>query len=72
MDYEPADFRKLVVKQYPPRALRETPEGRYWRRFKTPVLAQQVALTDSELSRRAVPERIDQFVTVRSRVAVGG
>ena len=42
MDPEPADYRKLVIKQYPPRALRETPEGRYWRRFKAPVLAQQV------------------------------
>ena len=42
MEYDPADYRKLVVKQYPPRALRETPEGRYWRRFKTPVLARQV------------------------------
>ncbi|KAK9801858.1 hypothetical protein WJX73_002537 [Symbiochloris irregularis] len=47
MEYEPAEYRKLVIKQYPPRALRETPEGRYWRRFKAPVLAQQIGAVTS-------------------------
>lgn len=42
MDYEPAEYRKLALKQYPPRALRETAEGKYWKRFGSPVLHQQV------------------------------
>ena len=42
MDYEPAEYRKLVLKQFPPRALRETAEGKYWKRFANPVNAQQV------------------------------
>ena len=44
MDYEAGEYQKLVVRQYPPRALRETAEGRYWRQFKAPVVAQQVGL----------------------------
>ena len=44
MDYEAGEYQKLVVRQYPPRALRETAEGRYWRQFKAPVVAQQVEL----------------------------
>ena len=44
MDYEAGEYQKLVVRQYPPRALRETAEGRYWRHFKAPVVAQQVGL----------------------------
>ena len=43
MDYEPAEYRKLVLKQFPPRALRETAEGKYWKRFASPVNAQQVS-----------------------------
>lgn len=51
MDYELTEYRKLTVKQYPPRALRETPEGRYWKRFKAPVLAQQIgAVTHLDFS----------------------
>ena len=42
MDYEPAEYRKLALKQFPPRALRETAEGRYWKQFANPVNAQQV------------------------------
>ena len=42
MDYEPAEYRKLALKQFPPRALRETAEGKYWKRFANPVNAQQV------------------------------
>lgn len=41
MDYEPAEYRKLTLKQFPARALRETAEGRYWKRFCNPVNAQQ-------------------------------
>ena len=44
MDYEAGEYQKLVVRQYPPRALRETAEGRYWRQFKAPVVAQQVGV----------------------------
>lgn len=39
---EPGEYRKLRVPTYAPRTLRETPESRYWRRFRTPKLVQQV------------------------------
>lgn len=39
--YAAGEYVKLRAKQYPPRALRETPEGRYWRRFRAPAVAQQ-------------------------------
>ena len=42
MDYEPAEYRKLTLKQFPARSLRETAEGKYWKRFRNPVNAQQV------------------------------
>ena len=45
MDYEAGEYQKLAIKQYPARALRETAEGRYWKRFKAPVVAQQVTRT---------------------------
>ena len=41
-DQELGSYRKLAVKQYPPRSLRETAEGAYWKRFRAPVLSQQV------------------------------
>ncbi|KAL3158240.1 hypothetical protein ABBQ38_010492 [Trebouxia sp. C0009 RCD-2024] len=41
MENEPAEYRKLALKQFPPRALRETAEGKYWKRFAKPVNAQQ-------------------------------
>ncbi|GAX79819.1 hypothetical protein CEUSTIGMA_g7259.t1 [Chlamydomonas eustigma] len=41
MEYEPAEYQRLEIKQFAPRALRETVEGRYWRRFKVPVVAKQ-------------------------------
>ncbi|DBA71319.1 hypothetical protein WJX79_008210 [Trebouxia sp. C0005] len=41
MDYEPAEYRKLTLKQFPARALRDTAEGKYWKRFSNPVNAQQ-------------------------------
>lgn len=44
MDYEAAGYQKLQVKQYPARSLRETAEGKYWKRFTTPVVAQQVGV----------------------------
>lgn len=47
MDYEPAEYRKLALKQYPPRALRETAEGKYWKRFGSPVSHQQVRCAQS-------------------------
>lgn len=34
-------YQKLQPKQYPPRSLRETPEGKFWKRFKAPVVAKQ-------------------------------
>jgi hypothetical protein len=42
MDYEAGSYRRLVVKQYPARSLRETAEGKYWKRFAAPSVAKQV------------------------------
>lgn len=42
MEYEAGSYQKLEVKQFAPRTLRETAEGKYWRRFQAPVLAKQV------------------------------
>lgn len=42
MEYEAGDYKKLAVKQYPPRSIRETAEGKYWQRFKAPLFAKQV------------------------------
>jgi len=39
--YEPAEYAKLQIKQYPARTIRETAEGRYWRRFKQPQIVKQ-------------------------------
>lgn len=36
------EYKRLAVRTYPARAERETPEGRYWRKFKSPALLQQV------------------------------
>ncbi len=45
MEYEPAEYQKLQVRQYAPRELRETAEGKYWRQFKAPIVAKQVRKT---------------------------
>ncbi|CAG9465283.1 unnamed protein product [Pedinophyceae sp. YPF-701] len=34
----PGEYIKLQPKRYPARAIRETAEGRYWRKFATPVV----------------------------------
>jgi len=39
---EPGEYRKLRVPTYAPRLVRETAEGKYWRRFRSPKLFQQV------------------------------
>eukprot|EP00232_Nephroselmis_pyriformis_P007623 CAMPEP_0182882100 /NCGR_PEP_ID=MMETSP0034_2-20130328/17575_1 /TAXON_ID=156128 /ORGANISM="Nephroselmis pyriformis, Strain CCMP717" /LENGTH=333 /DNA_ID=CAMNT_0025015165 /DNA_START=280 /DNA_END=1277 /DNA_ORIENTATION=+ len=36
------EYQKLAIKQFPIRALRETAEGRFWKAFKPPTIAQQV------------------------------
>ncbi|GLC39732.1 hypothetical protein PLESTM_000933800 [Pleodorina starrii] len=41
MEYEPAEYQKLQIRQYAPRSIRETAEGKYWRRFKAPIVAKQ-------------------------------
>lgn len=43
---EPGEYRKLRVPTYAPRLLRDTAEGKYWRRFHSPKLFQQVRLRD--------------------------
>ncbi|KAK3269238.1 hypothetical protein CYMTET_22303 [Cymbomonas tetramitiformis] len=39
---EPGTYKKLQIKQFPVRGLRETAEGRYWRGFESPQVVQQV------------------------------
>lgn len=34
MASEPTDYVKLPIRQFPPKALRETSEGRYWKSFR--------------------------------------
>jgi U3 small nucleolar RNA-associated protein 15 len=43
-EYQAGEYQRLDIKQYPSRSLRETAEGKYWRRFKAPIVAQQVRL----------------------------
>lgn len=42
MEYERGTYQKLPIKQYAPRELAETAEGRYWRQFKAPISTKQV------------------------------
>ena len=39
---EAGEYVKLQIKRYAPRELRETAEGKYWRQFRAPLIAQQV------------------------------
>jgi len=39
--YGAGEYRKLQPRAYPPRALRETAEGKYWRRFRAPTVTAQ-------------------------------
>eukprot|EP00775_Hariotina_reticulata_P014922 gene14922-15127_t len=41
MEYEAGEYRKLPLKQYPARTIKETAEGKYWKQFKAPVFAKQ-------------------------------
>lgn len=43
MEHEAGDYKKLAIRQYPARELRETAEGKYWRRFRAPLSAQQAS-----------------------------
>jgi U3 small nucleolar RNA-associated protein 15 len=40
---EVGEYRRLHIPQYAPRAMRETAESRYWRRFTKPRLLPQVS-----------------------------
>ena len=42
MEYEAGEYRKLAIKRFPTRSIRETAEGNYWKQFKAPVFAKQV------------------------------
>jgi hypothetical protein len=42
MEYEAAEYQKVQIRSYAPRSIRETSEGKYWKRFKTPVVAKEV------------------------------
>lgn len=41
MEEEPGNYLKLAIKQHSARTSRETPEGRYWKRYQKPSIAQQ-------------------------------
>lgn len=41
------EYQKLHIKRPPPRSLRQTTEGKYWRRFAAPTTIQQVCSTAS-------------------------
>ncbi|KXZ44237.1 hypothetical protein GPECTOR_70g467 [Gonium pectorale] len=41
MEFEAGEYQKLQVRQYAPRSIRETAEGKYWRRFKAPIVSKQ-------------------------------
>eukprot|EP00879_Flechtneria_rotunda_P019276 GHRR01020243.1.p1 GENE.GHRR01020243.1~~GHRR01020243.1.p1 ORF type:complete len:421 (+),score=116.30 GHRR01020243.1:737-1999(+) len=41
MEYEAGDYKKLAVKQFPARSIRETAESKFWKQYKAPVYAKQ-------------------------------
>lgn len=43
MELEAGEYKKLVIRQFPARELRETAEGKYWKQFKSPLSAKQVS-----------------------------
>lgn len=68
MEYEAGDYRKLAVRQFPARALRETAEGRYWRSFGAPVFAKQFGPVTCLDICEAYPHHL--AVTASTRVVV--
>jgi U3 small nucleolar RNA-associated protein 15 len=43
MEFEAGEYRKLAIRQYPARELRETAEGKYWKQFRAPLTAKQAS-----------------------------
>lgn len=43
-EYDVGEYQRLEIRQYPARTLRETAEGKYWRRFKSPSIVKQVGV----------------------------
>jgi hypothetical protein len=41
---QPGEYKKLEIKQYAPRSIRETAENKFWKKFKAPVIAKQVRI----------------------------
>ena len=41
-EYNAGEYTPLEIRRFPARTLRETAEGKYWKRFQAPVLAKQV------------------------------
>jgi len=62
------EYRKLQVPTFPARTLQETPEGRYWRSFRAPVLLQQIAGVTSLDVCAASPHHIAATSSTRVRV----
>mmetsp|Transcript_35056 Transcript_35056/g.63066 ORF Transcript_35056/g.63066 Transcript_35056/m.63066 type:complete len:554 (-) Transcript_35056:179-1840(-) len=41
MEYDPAEYQKLVIRRRAPTSTEQTNEGKYWRRYKAPVVSKQ-------------------------------
>lgn len=67
---EPGDYSKLPIKQYPPRSIRETAEGKFWRGFSSPVLTQQVGPVSHIDFNPVYPH--DFAITSSTRVRIAG
>lgn len=62
------DYVKLQVKQFPARSIRDTAEGKYWKRFQAPTTTQQIGIV-SHISYSPVYPH-DFAVTSSTRVLV--
>jgi U3 small nucleolar RNA-associated protein 15 len=43
MEAEAGEYKRLDIKQYAPRSIRETAENKFWKKFKAPVVAKQAS-----------------------------
>lgn len=68
MDYEAGEYRRLPVKQYPAREIRETAEGAFWRRFREQLTAKQFGAVTSVEFFQQQPHHL--AVTSSTRVTV--
>ncbi|KAF9903291.1 snoRNA-binding rRNA-processing protein [Lobosporangium transversale] len=62
------DFKSLTVKKYPRLPGRKTPESRYWRKFKSPIVVKEFAAVSSVHFSETTP--YDFAVTASTRVQI--